>query len=142
MNNNVLAVVGGIIVLIIAFFIIDAMNNDPVGVPANSTSTSSSQAQTAEQRQREADFQAERAESEAEANEVAFSINVSTLPEAQQVALAAMGVSSTSSLNITNAMVTCASIDMSETRMAEIKDGATVTGAEGIRLMSCYNANN
>ena len=142
MNNNTLLVVGAIIVLIIGAVVIVTMNNDPVGAPANSTSTSSSQAQTAEQRQREADFQAERAESEAQANEVAFTIDVSTLPEAQQTALAVMGINSSSTLNITNKMMTCVGTDMSGTRMAEIKGGASVTAGEGIKLVSCYNANN
>lgn len=140
MNNNTLLVVGAIIVLIIGAVVVVMMNNDPVGVPANSTATttSSSQAQTAAQR--EADFQAQR--QEAEEQEVAFTINVSTLPPAQQTALAVMGINSSSTLNITNKMMTCAGTDMSATRMAEIKGGAAVTAGEGIKLVSCYNANN
>ena len=124
--------------LIIAFIIVGEVNKDPVGVPATATSTSTSEAEAAAER--EAAFQAQR--QEAEEQEVAFSIKVANLPEAQQTALGVMGFTSTSSIEITNKMVTCAKVDMSETRMAEVKDGATVTAAEGVRLMSCYNANN
>jgi len=139
MNNN--AVIGGVIgvvVLIIGFLIISTMNEDPIGVPVtNPSATSSTVTQT--QQEREAAFQAERQAKEEQ--EVAFTIDVSKLPEAQQVALAAVGISSTSSLSITNKMVSCAGVDMSATRMAEIKSGASVTVGEGLKLVSCYNVN-
>lgn len=139
MNNTGITIAVGIVALIIGFFIGGMMAETDIDVPTSSTSTttSTSQAQTAAER--EAAFQAERQEQEE--NEVAFTINVSNLPEVQQTALAAMGVSSTSSIDITNKMVTCAGVDMSATRMAEIKNGASVTAGEGIKLMSCYRAN-
>lgn len=44
-------------------------------------------------------------------------------------------------IEITNMMMTCAKKDMSDSRLAEIKEGASVTMSEGVKLVSCYNAN-
>ncbi len=140
MNNTVITLAVGIIVIIIGFFVWGLMTDTDVDISRDSTPTGTSQAQLDAEREREAEFQRQR--QEAEDNEVAFTVDVSNLPEVQQTALGTMGISSTSSINITNKMVECAAVDMSETRMAEIQDGATLTAAEGIRLMSCYNANN
>ena len=141
MNNNVLIAVGGVIVIIIGFLIYGAMNDDKVVVvPITATSTtvtSSTSAQIQAQKEREATLEAQRLE--AEAKKVAFTIDVKKLPEAQQLSLKTMGVDDTS-FDITNAMVTCAKVDMSDTRLNEVKGGASVTAAEGIKLMACYNA--
>lgn len=140
MNNNTVLALGAIIVLIIGVAVVVTVSKDPVGVPATTTPAATSSSQSQVEAEREAAFQAER--KAAEEKEVAFKINVSTLPQAQQTALNAVGVSSTSSLSITNKMVSCASTDMSATRVAEIKAGAVVTAGEGIKFVSCYNANN
>lgn len=139
MNNTVITVAIGIIIIVFGFLIYSTMNDDLVEVPVvnvNTTNNSSTTAQT--EAQKEAAFQAQRKENEAK--EVAFTIDVTKLPEAQQLALKTMGVNETS-LKITNAMVTCAATEMNEVRMAEIKGGATVTMGEGIKLISCYNEN-
>lgn len=143
MNNNaIVAVAIGVVVLVIGFLIIGTMNDDPVGVPVTSTpstrptsSSSATSAQIEEQLKKDA---ALRAENEAKA--VAFSIDVSKLSEAQQLTLKTMGIKD-SSIKITNAMVACAAVDMSATRMEEIKGGASITASEGIKFVSCYNAN-
>ena len=140
MNNTVIAVTIGIIIIVFGFLIYSTtMNDKPDTVPVvnvNNTTNSTETAQT--EAQKEAAFQAQRKENEAK--EVAFTIDVTKLPEAQQVALKTMGVNETS-IKITNAMVTCAGADLSEARMAEIKGGASVSIAEGIKLVGCYNAN-
>lgn len=137
MNNTVIAVVVGIIIIILGLLIFNTMKDESVEVPVNvniTNSTSSAETQV----QKEVSLEAQRQETEAQ--KVAFTIDVTKLPEAQQLALKTMGVNETS-IEITNAMVTCARADMSEERMAEIKDGATVSMGEGIKLISCYNEN-
>lgn len=125
----------GIVALIIGFFIWSMMTDKDTKVFTTVTSTSSIQTAS----DREATFEAER---RAEADrQVAFTVDVSKLPTAQQVALQAMGITSTSTISITNKMVSCAGVDMSATRMAEIKSGANVTAAEGVTFMACYKAN-
>lgn len=146
MNNNVLIVVGGIIIIVVGFLIYGAMDDEVVVVPITSTSTAVTGSSSATSAQVEAQLKkdaADRAEAEAKAKakEVAFTVDVSKLPEAQQASLKLMGMNETS-IDITNAMVTCAKVDMSATRVTEIKDGASVTASEGIKLVSCYNANN
>lgn len=139
MNNTVITVAIGVIIIIFGFLIFSTINDAPADVPVvnvNTTVNSSSTAET--QAQREAAFEAQRQEIEAE--KVAFTIDVTKLPEAQQVALKTMGVNETS-IEITNGMVTCARADMSETRMAEVKGGASIAMGEGIKLISCYNDN-
>ena len=143
MNNNVLVAVIAVIIIVIGFFIYGAMNDDtdtvPVTATSSNSSTASSSATSAEieaQLEREAIIRAE----EAEAKKVAFTIDVTKLPEAQQASLKLMGMNDTS-IEITNAMLTCARVDMSETRVKEIEDGASVTASEGVKLVSCYNAN-
>lgn len=139
MNNNaVVASVVGIIVIIIGFVAISMMNDDTVVIPVTQAPATSTSGVQTEQEKAAA---LEVARIEREAQQVAFSINVSKLPEAQQVALQVLGINSTSSLDITNKMVSCAGVDMSATRMAEIKGGASVTAGEGVKLVSCYKAN-
>lgn len=143
MNNNVLAAVVGIIIIIIGFIIYGAMTDDSEMNTDEVTATTTRSATNAEveaQLEREAEFRAEREAEEAKEQEVAFTIEVANLPEDQQAALKAMGMNDTS-IEITNAMLTCARVDMSETRVKEIEDGASVTASEGIKLVSCYNAN-
>ena len=139
MNNTVIALAIGIIIIVFGFLIYSTMNDKPDTVPVvnvNNTTNNTETAQT--EAQKEAAFQAQRKENEAK--EVAFTIDVTKLPEAPQVALKTMGVNETS-IKITNAMVTCAGADLSEARMAEIKGGASVSIVEGIKLVGCYNAN-
>lgn len=143
MNNNVLIVVGGIIIIVVGFLIYGTMNDDVVVVPITSTSTAVTGSSSATSAEVEAQLKKDaelRAENEAKAKEVAFTIDVTKLPEAQQASLKLMGMNETS-IDITNAMITCARVDMSETRVKEIEDGASVTASEGIKLVSCYNAN-
>lgn len=143
MNNNVLVGIVGIIIIIIGFIIYGAMTDDSEMNTDEVTATTTRSATNAEveaQLEREAEFRAEREAEEAKAQEVAFTIEVANLPEDQQAALKAMGMNDTS-IEITNAMLTCARVDMSETRVKEIEDGASVTASEGIKLVSCYNAN-
>jgi len=147
MNNNVLVAVIAVIIIVIGFFIYGAMNDDADTVPATATSsnssTASSSATSAEIEAilaREEAARAQKAADEAKAKEVAFTIDVTKLPEAQQASLKLMGMNDTS-IEITNAMLTCARVDMSETRVKEIEDGASVTASEGVKLVSCYNAN-
>lgn len=141
MDKTLLVVVAGIVVNIIGFIIYDGMNDDAMNVPMTPTSTpttSSTSAQIEAQRQRDRDEQIMREEKEAQT--VAFKIDVAKLPATQQLALKTVGVSS-SSIDITNAMVTCAKADLSDNRIAEIKGGATTTASEGLKLVSCYSAN-
>lgn len=141
MDKTLIAVIVGVAIIIIGFVIYTSMDDKTTNITVTSTSTpttSSTTAQIEAERQRKADEQAAR--DDANAKTVAFTIDVTKLPAAQQASLKAMGVSSTS-IEITNAMVTCAETDLSVSRVAEIKGGASVTMSEGIKLVSCYNAN-
>ncbi len=141
MDKTLLAVVVGIIIIITGFIIYAGMGDDTDKVIVTSTSTPTTSSTTAEieaEWQRDRDAEILRAEKEAKT--VAFTLDVSKLPSAQQLALKTMGVSSTT-INITNAMVTCANADLSSNRVAEIKAGATTTASEAIKLVGCYNAN-
>ncbi len=141
MDKNVLAIVIGIIVIIIGILVYGAMNDTDDTVPVTATSTpvtGSTTAQIEAQKQRDADQQKQR--DEATAKMVAFTIDVTKLPEAQQTSLKAVGMNETS-IDITNAMVTCAKTDLSDSRINEIKGGATTTVSEGIKFVSCYNVN-
>lgn len=141
MEKNVLAIVVGIIIVIIGILIYGAMDDEAVNVNVVATSTPATGPTAAEveaQRQQDAAQQAQRDADEAKT--VAFTIDVTKLPEAQQLSLKAMGMKDTK-IEITNAVMTCAKADMSDSRMAEIIEGASVTMSEGIKLVSCYNAN-
>jgi IMP dehydrogenase/GMP reductase len=144
MEKNVLIAVIGVVVIIGGILIYSSMNNtDKVSPTATSTTastsaTGSTSAQIAAQKQRDEDLQKQR--DEAAAKMVAFTIDVTKLPAAQQTALKTIGMDE-DSIDITNAMVTCAKADLSESRINEIKGGATTTASEGIKLVSCYNVN-
>ncbi len=141
MNNNLIFAVIAVIIIVIGFFIYGTMNDEPEAAAVKTESSrSATNAEVEAQLEREATFRAEREAEEAKAQEVAFTVDVTKLPEAQQATLKTMGMNDTS-IDITNAMVTCAEADMSEERVLEIKDGASVTASEGISLVSCYNAN-
>ncbi|OGG65424.1 hypothetical protein A3I99_01585 [Candidatus Kaiserbacteria bacterium RIFCSPLOWO2_02_FULL_45_11b] len=140
MNNNVLVAVIVVILIVIGFFIYGAMNDETDTVPTTATSSNSSTGSTSAEIEAEFARNATIRAEEAKAKEVAFTIDVTKLPEAQQASLKVMGMNDTS-IDITNAMLTCARVDMSETRVKEIEDGASVTASEGIKLVSCYNAN-
>jgi cytoskeletal protein RodZ len=143
-NNTVTAAVIGIIIIVIGFLIYGAMKDEPeTTTPPTTQTTSPSSASSAEIEARlkqEAADKAAKDAAAAKAKEVAFSIDVTKLPEAQQVSLKTMGMNDTK-IEVTNAMVTCAEADISGSRVAEIKGGASVTASEGIKLVSCYNAN-
>jgi uncharacterized protein YggE len=146
MNNNIIVAVIAVVIVIIGFLIYGAMSNESetdTNVVTATTTRSATSAEVEAQLEIEAEARAEREAKEAKeakAKEVAFIIEVANLPEAQQTALKAAGVNETS-IEITNAMLTCARVDMSETRVNEIKGGASVTVNEGIKLVSCYKAN-
>jgi len=75
-----------------------------------------------------------------DANETAFTISMDSLPTAQQLLLKGMGISG-DTLVITKGTVACAEAKMGEARVAEIKNGSSVTVGEGSTLVGCYNAN-
>ncbi len=142
MSNNVIITVIGIICIVTGFLVYRAVTDEPETVPRTSATPSRSATSAEVEAQLKKDA-ADRAEQEAEAaraKEVAFTIDVTKLPEAQQVSLKTMGMNDTK-IEVTNAMVTCAEADISASRVAEIKGGASVTASEGIKLVSCYNAN-
>jgi len=140
-NNTIIAVVIGIVIVTVGFLMYGAMNDEPEAVPTSATPSQSASSAEIEARLKQdaADKAAKDAEA-AKAKEVAFTIDVAKLLEAQQVTLKTMGMNDTK-IEVTNAMVTCAEADMSASRVAEIKGGASVTASEGIKLVSCYNAN-
>lgn len=138
MNNNVLLAVVAVIILIIGFAIYGVMSGETD--MDTDTINSPTSAEIEAQLEREAEFREQREAEEAEAQEVAFTIEVANLPEEQRASLQAMGITDTS-LQITNGMLECARVDMSETRVNEIMSGATTTASEGMKLVSCYNAN-
>mgnify|MGYP000863091544 FL=1 len=110
MDKTRLAVIVAIFVVITGFIIYDGMYDDTAKVSTTPTSTpvantSSTTAEIEAKRQRDRDEQIMRDEKEAQT--VAFKIDVAKLPTAQQLALKTVGVSS-SSIDITNAMVACA----------------------------------
>ncbi len=110
MDKTLLAVIVAIVVVITGFIIYDGMYDDTAKVSTTPTSTpvantSSTTAEIEAKRQRDRDEQIMRDEKEAQT--VAFKIDVAKLPTAQQLALKTVGVSS-SSIDITNAMVACA----------------------------------
>jgi hypothetical protein len=141
MDKNVVDVVVVILVIVIGAIVYGAMTDttDDVKMTATSTPvTASTSAQLETERQKQAAITA--AQVEKEASTVAFTIDVTKLPEAQQASLKTIGMNDTK-INVTNAMVTCAKADMSDSRLEEIKGGASVTMSEGVKLVSCYNVN-
>lgn len=110
MDKTLLTVIVAIVVVITGFIIYDGIYDDTAKVSTIPTSTpvantSSTTAEIEAKRQRDRDEQIMRDEKEAQT--VAFKIDVAKLPTAQQLALKTVGVSS-SSIDITNAMVACA----------------------------------
>jgi len=73
------------------------------------------------------------------ADEVAFTINVSSLTAGQRTALKAAGVSG-DKLVITKGMVTCMEVEIGTERMTAIQNGGSPSMSEGLALMSCYSA--
>lgn len=69
---------------------------------------------------------------------VAFTIDISNLPESQQAMLKTMGIDDTE-LAITHSMVACAEAKLGVERTNEIQNGATPTVVEGTQLLACYN---
>jgi mannose/fructose/N-acetylgalactosamine-specific phosphotransferase system component IIC len=71
-------------------------------------------------------------------NETAFTIQVESLPSAQQMMLRAAGVDG-DSVVITKGMVACAETKMGASRVIEIQNGAQISMSEGSALIGCYN---
>jgi len=71
--------------------------------------------------------------------DVAFTINVSTLTAGQRAALRAAGVSG-DRIDITKGMVTCMELEIGTERMTAIQNGGSPSMSEGLALMSCYSA--
>lgn len=70
---------------------------------------------------------------------VAFTINVSNLPDSQKTMLRTMGVEG-NEIEITNGMMACAEAKVGSERLRAIRDGASPSISEGFSLMSCYSA--
>lgn len=72
-------------------------------------------------------------------NEVAFTINVSSLTAGQRTALKVAGVSG-DNIDITKGMVACMEVEIGTERMTAIQNGGSPSMSEGLALMSCYSA--
>jgi hypothetical protein len=70
-------------------------------------------------------------------NGTAFVIPMSRLSESQRAFVRTAGVEG-EEIVVTNAMVACAEASIGATRVAEIKNGASPSMSEGIKLMACY----
>jgi hypothetical protein len=73
-------------------------------------------------------------------DDVAFTIDVSTLSSSQRTALQAAGVSG-DEIVITKGMVACMEVDVGAERMVAIQNGDSPSISEGLALMGCYSAN-
>ncbi len=70
-------------------------------------------------------------------DEVAFTINVENIPEAQRAFLKTMGITG-NEIVVTNTMLACAQVEIGIDRMVEIQNGATPSVSEGLALAGCY----
>lgn len=77
-----------------------------------------------------------RAEAVSASDNGGFTIDVHSLPEAQQMALRAAGVHD-SQIYISAETIACAEIEIGASRVEEIKNGATPSISEGAKLMGC-----
>lgn len=73
------------------------------------------------------------------ADDVAFTINVSSLTAGQRTALKAAGVSG-DRIDITKGMVACMELEIGTERMTAIQNGGSPSMSEGLALMNCYSA--
>ena len=69
--------------------------------------------------------------------EVAFTIRLDSLSEAQQAMVRGMGVDS-NEIQVTYGMVACAEAEIGAARVEEIRNGASPSMTEGMKLMGCY----
>ena len=69
--------------------------------------------------------------------EVAFTIRLDSLSEAQQAMVRTMGIDS-NEIQVTYGMVACAEAEIGAARVEEIRNGASPSMAEGMKLMGCY----
>ena len=68
---------------------------------------------------------------------VAFTLNLANLPDTQKAFLRTMGIAG-DALPVTNNMLVCAEAAVGSDRMLAIKNGATPTMGEGLKLAGCY----
>ncbi len=69
--------------------------------------------------------------------EVAFTIRLDSLSEAQQAMVRGMGIDS-NEIQVTYGMVACAEAEIGAARVEEIRNGAAPSMTEGMKLMGCY----
>lgn len=69
--------------------------------------------------------------------EVAFTIRLDSLSEAQQAMVRGMGIDS-NEIQVTYGMVACAEAEIGAARVEEIRNGAAPSMTEGVKLMGCY----
>lgn len=70
-------------------------------------------------------------------NDIAFTISIANLPESQKALIRTMGITG-DSIPVTNTMFGCAEATVGSDRMMAIKNGATPTMGEGLKLVGCY----
>jgi hypothetical protein len=70
-------------------------------------------------------------------DDVAFVIDVSSIPETQRAFLTTMGIEG-NEIVVTKTMLACAEASIGVERMAEIQYGATPSMSEGLKLAGCY----
>jgi uncharacterized protein YaaQ len=68
---------------------------------------------------------------------VAFTLDVSKIPESQRAFLRTMGIEG-NQITVTNTMLACAEAEIGVARMSEIQYGATPSLSEGLKLAGCY----
>ncbi len=69
--------------------------------------------------------------------EVAFTIRLDSLSEAQQAMVRGMGIDA-NEIQVTYGMVACAEAEIGAARVEEIRNGASPSMTEGMKLMGCY----
>lgn len=70
-------------------------------------------------------------------DEVIFTIDMSSLGATEKAFLASAGITG-DSINVTASMYSCAEAKLGTQRITEIKNGATPSAAEGVKLVGCY----
>lgn len=143
-NNTVIVLLSGLIGLIIGIFIgvqfsskdVPEIKNN-LGDKMQEVTNSSADTKSAGT---DSDGKVDSTLVSGNSSDVAFSIPISGLPQAQQTALKAMGINGDSFV-VTKGMVACAEAKIGAQRVKEIQNGASTSVSEGLTLMGCYKAN-
>jgi hypothetical protein len=139
MKNSGTIVFAVIIGLVIGFFAGQMIGNSPSGEVIKSLSSDGSIDLTTPNNirtEQSADDNTNSPASTASENK-GFVIKIDNLPEAQKVALRGLGVSGPE-LVVTEEIIVCAETEIGAPRLYEIRNGATPSISEGLKLISCY----